>query len=163
MELNIGNQQALLAAIIENSEDAIISKNLQSRITSWNKAAEKMFGYTEQEVLGKKIHILIPEDRHNGNRKILISMAARIFLLRPFSTTYLLDYEFLCPNTFILDNPYQVNAFCKSSCFNLFIAISRSCPFFQYKSCLVVKYTCIRSQVGYRPCIYCNWLTRTDN
>jgi len=64
MELNTVNaQQALLAAIIEGSQDAIISKNLQSRVTSWNKAAERMFGYTEQEMLGKRIHILIPDDR----------------------------------------------------------------------------------------------------
>lgn len=62
---NRDERQALLVAIVESSQDAIISKNLQSRITSWNKAAERMFGYTEEEMLGQLIHILIPEDRLN--------------------------------------------------------------------------------------------------
>jgi PAS domain S-box-containing protein len=57
------DKQAMLAAIIESSEDAIISKTLNGIITSWNQSAEKMFGHTEGEVIGKHISIIIPEDR----------------------------------------------------------------------------------------------------
>jgi PAS domain S-box-containing protein len=56
-------KQAMLAAIIENSDDTILSKTLQGIITSWNRAAEKMFGYTEAEVLGKHISLIIPPER----------------------------------------------------------------------------------------------------
>src|SRR5690606_39578862 len=48
-------KQAVLAAIVETSDDAIVSKTLQGVITSWNKAAEKMFGYSEVEAVGKHI------------------------------------------------------------------------------------------------------------
>ena len=52
-----------LAAVVESSDDAIVSKTLDGIITTWNKGAERMFGYTADEVVGKPILILIPPDR----------------------------------------------------------------------------------------------------
>jgi PAS domain S-box-containing protein len=60
-----------LAAIIESAEDGIISKTLDGIITSWNKGAERIFGYTADEVIGKPITILIPPDHHNEEPEIL--------------------------------------------------------------------------------------------
>jgi PAS domain S-box-containing protein len=62
---------AKLAAIVQSSDDAIISKDLNGIITSWNRGAEKIFGYTEEEVLGKPITILIPQDRTEEEPGIL--------------------------------------------------------------------------------------------
>lgn len=67
-------RQAMLAAIIESSEDAIISKDLTSRITSWNPAAERMFGYSAAEMVGQQIHILIPDDRKYEEDQIIASL-----------------------------------------------------------------------------------------
>src|ERR1700733_16277280 len=53
---------AHLAALIASSEDAIVSKDLNGNITSWNPAAEKLLGYKEAEVLGKHISIVIPAE-----------------------------------------------------------------------------------------------------
>ncbi|MDL5051985.1 PAS domain S-box protein [Oscillatoria laete-virens NRMC-F 0139] len=63
--------RARLAAIVDSSDDAIISKTLDGIITTWNKGAEKIFGYCETEVLGKSITILIPPDRLEEEPEIL--------------------------------------------------------------------------------------------
>lgn len=60
-----------LAAIVESSSDAIFSKNIEGFILSWNKQAEKLFGYTEKEILGKHISLLFPLNRLNEEEKIL--------------------------------------------------------------------------------------------
>jgi len=69
-------RNSMLAAIIDSSEDAIISKNLNGIIMSWNKAAERMFGYKEAEVKGKHVSILIPQDRLPEEDMIISSLKA---------------------------------------------------------------------------------------
>lgn len=64
-------RSAKLAAIIESSDDAIVSKTLESVITSWNDSAMRMFGYTADEMIGETIHKLIPEDRLDEEPQIL--------------------------------------------------------------------------------------------
>ena len=66
-------QQGLnwLASIVESSDDAIVSKNLDGIITSWNRGAERVFGYTAEEVIGQPITIVIPVDRRSEERDIL--------------------------------------------------------------------------------------------
>ncbi len=60
-----------LAAIVESSDDAIISKDLDGVIATWNKSAERLFGYLEQEAIGKPITMLIPERRLDEEDRIL--------------------------------------------------------------------------------------------
>lgn len=60
-----------LAAIVKSSDDAIISTELGGIVTSWNSAAEKMFGYSAQEILGQPLSLLIPKNRGDEERKIL--------------------------------------------------------------------------------------------
>jgi PAS domain S-box-containing protein len=60
-----------LASIVESSDDAIVSKDLDGIIQSWNPGAERLFGYTAEEVIGKPITLLIPTDRHDEESEIL--------------------------------------------------------------------------------------------
>jgi PAS domain S-box-containing protein len=60
-----------LASIVESSEDAIVSKSLDGKVTSWNRSAERLFGYSAAEIVGQPISILIPPDRQNEGPEIL--------------------------------------------------------------------------------------------
>jgi PAS domain S-box-containing protein len=62
---------ALLAAIVDSSDDAIVSKTLDGIITSWNKSAERIFGYLPEEAVGKHITLIIPRDRWNEESSII--------------------------------------------------------------------------------------------
>lgn len=62
---------ALLAAIVESSDDAIVSKTLDGRIQSWNAGAERIFGYTAAEAIGQPITIIIPPELRDEERHIL--------------------------------------------------------------------------------------------
>src|SRR5205823_2196757 len=60
-----------LAWIVETSDDAIVSKDLNGVIATWNRGAERLFGYLAQEVIGKSITLLIPPERQDEETKIL--------------------------------------------------------------------------------------------
>jgi len=60
-----------LAAIVDSSDDAIVSKTLDGVITSWNRGAEAMFGYAADEVIGRSIYLIVPPDRHHEEENVL--------------------------------------------------------------------------------------------
>ena len=63
--------RATLAAIVESSEDAIVSKDLNGIITSWNRGAERLYGYTREEAVGQSVQLVIPEERWEEEGPIL--------------------------------------------------------------------------------------------
>ena len=77
--------KAKLAAIVESSDDAIMSKDLNGIITSWNGGAERIFGYTTQEAIGRPVTMLMPPDRTNEEPAILMRIR-RGEKIDPFET-----------------------------------------------------------------------------
>src|SRR4028118_233231 len=67
---------AWLAAVIDSADDAIVTKTLEGVITSWNRGAQRIFGYTADEVIGKPVTILIPEDQLDEEPSILARIRA---------------------------------------------------------------------------------------
>ena len=60
-----------LAAIVDSSDDAIVGKDLNSIVTSWNAAAERIFGYSSEEMIGRSVRLVIPEDRQDEEDDVL--------------------------------------------------------------------------------------------
>jgi PAS domain S-box-containing protein len=76
-DLPVGDETAQrLAAIVESSDDAILAKDLNSTIVSWNSGAERLFGYTAAEAIGQSVTMLIPEDRVDEEPNILARIRA---------------------------------------------------------------------------------------
>ena len=73
-----GHQEAArLAAIVQSSDDAIVSKDSNGIVMSWNPAAERIFGYTAAEAVGRSIRIIIPEDRQNEEEAVIDQIKSR--------------------------------------------------------------------------------------
>jgi two-component system CheB/CheR fusion protein len=70
-QVEVGEHRARLGAIVESSDDAIVSTNLEGTILSWSPAAERMFGYTAEEIVGKSIRLLLPPERVQEEDDIL--------------------------------------------------------------------------------------------
>src|SRR6185436_18744255 len=63
--------RAQLAAIVDSSDDVIVSKTLDGIITSWNRSAEHLFGWTAAEAVGKHITLIIPDDRRSEEDEVI--------------------------------------------------------------------------------------------
>jgi PAS domain S-box-containing protein len=85
LEMRAQAESNRLAAIVESSFDPIIGKTLDGRITNWNRAAEALFGYTEDEIVGRHVSTLIPPDRRAEEGPILAKLARGEPVL-PFDT-----------------------------------------------------------------------------
>jgi PAS domain S-box-containing protein len=64
-------ESALLASIVSSSDDAIASKTLDGIVTSWNQGAERLFGFSAEQIIGRSITLIIPHDRLSEEKEIL--------------------------------------------------------------------------------------------
>lgn len=69
------SRQSRLASIIESSDDAVVSKDLNGIVTSWNESASKLFGYSADEIVGRSIKMLIPPEKHSEEDEILAKIS----------------------------------------------------------------------------------------
>jgi PAS domain S-box-containing protein len=76
---------ARLAAIVESSDDAIVTKDLKGIVTSWNRAAERLYGYAAQETIGRHISLIIPPDRIDEELQVLRHVGEGV-IVEPFDT-----------------------------------------------------------------------------
>ena len=74
--------QKALTAIVESSEDAILSKTLDGTILTWNKGAERTYGYTQEEAIGKSVRMLGADEKHNDISEILEKIKQGIVIER---------------------------------------------------------------------------------
>jgi PAS domain S-box-containing protein len=75
LRLKADKAVGLLASIVDSSDDAIISKTLEGVITSWNAGAERLFGYSAKEAIGRHISLIIPHDRRDEETRILARLS----------------------------------------------------------------------------------------
>ncbi len=75
LRLKADKAVGLLAAIVDSSDDAIVSKTLEGVITTWNAGAERLFGYTAKEAIGQHISMIIPRDRRDEETSILARLS----------------------------------------------------------------------------------------
>ncbi len=80
----IDREHALLAAIVESSEDAIVSNSLDQRITTWNKGAERTFGFTAEEAIGQPASLYMPSDMRAWGENFLNDLKTRLDHVQSF-------------------------------------------------------------------------------
>src|SRR5262249_5350445 len=73
-ETGFSSADALLAAIVESSEDAIISKTLDGTVLTWNAGAERLYGYSAEEAIRRNMSFLLPPDRPDEESEILAAI-----------------------------------------------------------------------------------------
>src|SRR5712691_10710031 len=71
MTMGTDSRTALLASIVDSSDDAIIAKTPEGIITSWNRGAERIYGYSAEEMIGQPVIVLIPPDRPDDMQGML--------------------------------------------------------------------------------------------
>src|SRR5579862_8653734 len=69
--MSVNELDAWLAAVVDSSDDAIVTKTLDGVIRSWNRGAEQLFGYTAEEAVGQQIFLIVPSDRVAEEQEVL--------------------------------------------------------------------------------------------